>query len=146
MKSNKKHYHLSLHSLHKFPLRSEKQPQWFHIHYWKNIKNTSSSQRLPVQEKWKWMSTAALSITAISHLDRDCWHKTRTDWLRHLQEKIEHTPVSPCAPWKDRKSLKILHSCTGWDELMWRVSQALLLLFVVLQYIKSSMDTASYSS
>lgn len=44
---------------------------------------------------------------------------------------------------REKKCLKILHNCTVWGELTWRASQALLLLCVVLQHTKSSMETAS---
>lgn len=95
MKSNRKHYHLSLYSLHKFPLSTEK---WGQIAtmvsdpLWKEyIKYIIKSK----PSKAKTNCTVALSTTAISHLDRSCWHNTRTHWLSHLRERIEHTPVSP---------------------------------------------------
>lgn len=78
------------------PRNEGKQPQWFQIHYGKNIKTVSSSQSLPAQEKLDEYSR----IFHYRHPDRGCW-------LNHLRERIKHTPVSPHLAQKREKRPKI---------------------------------------
>lgn len=113
MKSTKNHYHLSLCCLHKFPLSPEKwgqiatmvlDPLW--KEYIKYIKSKPSSQ-----DRLKWMSTAALSITAISHLDRGCRHKTRACGPVIWGEELNVPLFLHTHPERDRKGLQ--NYCTA---------------------------------
>lgn len=73
-----------------------------------------------MQEKLKWMTTAALSITDISHLNRGCWRVGSVN----LKKELNILLVSLHTTWKRQKRLQKTAQ-PRWDELMWRVRQGL---------------------